>query len=209
MIRISHASKTIRGKTVLSDVTLSFQEGKCYLLQGANGSGKTMLLRLICGLIKESTGELEIPKDTSFGVIIENPAFMEHETGWENLRFLAKIRNKISEADIEAALKEVNLLEAKDKKVKTYSLGMKQRLAICQAIMEKPDVLLLDEPFNALDEKNCNALKGILQRRRDEGQIIIVAAHLVESTLSDLFDSVIVLSEGEVVSISDNVFSAG
>lgn len=199
MIQISHVSKAIRGKDVLSDISLSFHEGHCYLIQGANGSGKTMLLRLICGLIKADSGSIEVPPATNFGVIIETPSFVEHETAWSNLVFLSKIRNCISEADIESALKEVNLTKAKDKKVKTYSLGMKQRLAICQAIMENPDVLLLDEPFNALDEKNCNALKEILQKRKEEGKIIIVAAHLIDAKVADLFDSVIVLSEGAVI----------
>lgn len=199
MIEINHVSKTLKQKEVLSDITLNFNEGMVYLLKGHNGCGKTMLLRAVCGLIHPDSGTIVYPEDTAFGVIIENPAFMENETAWQNLVYLAKINRRIGEDQIEAALKAVNLYEARDKKVRTYSLGMKQRLAICQAIMEDPEVLLLDEPFNALDPENVEAVKKIILDEKQKGKIIVIAAHMVDQPLEDLFDEVISMAEGKVV----------
>lgn len=200
MIELRNINKQLKSKTVLSDISLTFEEGKIYLLKGHNGSGKTMLLRAICGLIKPDSGTISRPKDTRFGVIIETPTFMNYETGWQNLLYLANINRIIGKEEIERALAAVHLSNAKDKKVKTYSLGMKQRLAICQAIMEDPNVLLLDEPFNALDLENIETVKQILLNEKQKNKIVIVAAHMMEPSLEDLFDDVFTLSEGKVVS---------
>lgn len=198
MIEICNMSKQLKYKTVLSDINLTFEEGKIYLLKGHNGCGKTMLLRSICGLIKPDCGEVKYPKETRFGVIIENPAFINYETGWQNLTYLAAIKHLIGKEQIEEALRKVNLLDAKDKKVKTYSLGMKQRLAIAQAIMEDPQVLLLDEPFNALDAENIEAVKQILLEEKRRNKIIVVAAHMMESSLEDIFDEIYTMADGKM-----------
>lgn len=198
MIEICNISKQLKHKTVLSDINLTFEEGKIYLLKGHNGCGKTMLLRSICGLIKPDSGEVKYPKDMRFGVIIENPAFINYETGWQNLTYLASIKHLIGKEQIEQALRKVNLLDAKDKKVKTYSLGMKQRLAIAQAVMEDPQVLLLDEPFNALDTENIEAVKQILLEEKRRNKIIVVAAHMMESSLEDIFDEIYTMADGKM-----------
>lgn len=199
MIEVSHVNKTLKHKEVLKDITCQFEEGKVYLLKGHNGCGKTMLLRAVCGLIHPDSGSINCPENITFGVIIENPSFVENETAWQNLEYLAKINHVIGRSEIEDALKAVNLLQDKDKKVKTYSLGMKQRLAICQAIMENPNVLLLDEPFNALDPENVKAVEHIIREEKQKGKIVIIAAHMVDQSLEDLFDEVITMAEGKIV----------
>lgn len=199
MIEISHVNKELKHKNVLSDITWKFQEGNVYLLKGHNGCGKTMLLRAICGLIHPDSGTVNCPEHTTFGIIIENPSFVENETAWQNLVYLAKINHVIGKEQIEDALKAVNLFQDKDKRVKTYSLGMKQRLAICQAIMENPDVLLLDEPFNALDSENVKAVTEIILNEKKKGKIVIIAAHMVDQTLESLFDEVITMANGKIV----------
>lgn len=199
MIQLENVSKRLKKNTVLHDVSVTFEKGKLYLLRGHNGSGKTMLLRLLCGLIKPDSGTAHIGSE-SFGIIIENPAFVLHETARENLRFLAGIQKKIGMPEIEAALEQVNLLPVADKKVKTYSLGMKQRLAFAQAIMENPDVLLLDEPFNALDDEHFDLiLQAILEMQNDK--IIIVAAHGFDIAKHPIFDQVVSMNQGKIVAI--------
>ena len=158
-----------------------------------------MLLRTVCGLLHPDSGTVHCPENTTFGVIIENPSFVENETAWQNLVYLAKINHVIGREQIETALRAVNLFDDKDKKVKRYSLGMKQRLAICQAIMEDPDVLLLDEPFNALDPDNVRAVERIILEEKQKGKIVIVAAHMIDQNLDHLFDEVITMAEGRIV----------
>lgn len=194
MIILKDIHKEIKGKSILQNVSLTFQQGNVYLLKGHNGSGKTMLLRLLCDLLKPTSGTIEKP-DYTYGVMIENPSFIEHETARANLRYLASIQKKISPADIEASLKAVNLLDAADWKVKRYSLGMKQRLAFCQAIMENPDVLLLDEPFNALDDENMERIIELLNQLKKD-KIIVIAAHGVNVSNMSLFDEVITMNDG-------------
>ncbi|MDD4700188.1 MAG: ATP-binding cassette domain-containing protein, partial [Oscillospiraceae bacterium] len=160
-IGIENLTKTIKGATVLKNITVKFESGRVYGLKGKNGSGKTMLMRTICGLIRPTEGTVNIDgailgKDISFppsiGVLIENPAFISKYTGFKNLNILASIQNTINDLDIKQALFDVGL-EPDDKRVyRKYSLGMKQRLGIACALMELPDIVLLDEPINALDE---------------------------------------------------------
>lgn len=203
MIKITDAGKSLRDKNVLIDINIEFEDGKAYLLTGSNGCGKTMLLRLMCGLIKPDSGQVEVPKDTTFGVIIESPAFVNFETGYENLKYLANIRGKIGRKEIEAVMERLDLTQAANKRVKTYSLGMKQRLAICQAFMEEPDVLLLDEPFNAVDSKNVETICEMIKESRDAGKIVVVAAHSLAEDISDIFDKKIVMCEGKIESVED------
>ena len=177
MIKITDASKSLKEKQVLKDINLELNEGVCIAVTGYNGCGKTMLLRLICGLIKPTSGKVEYDKDYSFGVIIETPSFFLHETALYNLKYLAEINKMINEDVIVEYLKIFNLYEVRNKKVNSFSLGMKQRLTLCQAFMEDHDVILLDEPFNALDDENLWIACENIHKQKENGKIIVIAAH--------------------------------
>lgn len=206
-ININNLSKAIRGVTVLDNITLEFDGGKIYGLSGKNGSGKTMLMRAICGLIKPGKGEVLIDnkilgKDFSFpksiGVLIENPAFIEKYTGFKNLKILASIQNKIDDNQIKAVLSSVGLDPNDKRTYKKYSLGMKQRLGIACAVMENPDIILLDEPINALDESGVKLIKKLLLNIKNKDRIIIVSCH-DKDELEFLSDEIFVLSEGKLI----------
>ncbi|MDR1882325.1 MAG: ABC transporter ATP-binding protein [Prevotella sp.] len=205
MIEVKGVSKKIKGNMVLKDLDLAFSEGETYLLSGHNGSGKTMLLRALCGLIKPTIGDVVYTKDYSFGVIIENPSFMDGYTGWENLSFLASLNKQISSEAIEKIMRRLNLYQYKDEKVRKYSLGMKQKLGICQAIMENQDVILLDEPFNALDAESHQIVKDLLIELKGQNKIIIIAAHGTDVETKSLFDKIIVMDSGKIASVSPAV----
>lgn len=188
-IEIIHVSKKIGKNEVLKNINMTLEYGKIYGLQGRNGSGKTMLIRTIAGLILPSEGEIKIddfvlhkeirfPK--SVGVIIETPGFWDYYTGFENLKALAMINNSIGDEQILKTLEIVGLFEAKDVKYKKYSLGMKQRLAIAQAIMEEPKILLLDEPTNSLDQDGIDMLRTVLKKFKEERKLIVIASHIQE-----------------------------
>jgi len=196
MIKLESVTKNIKGQDVVKDISLTFEKGKLYLLRGHNGSGKTMLLRLLCGLITPTSGKIE-KDEYSYGVIIENPSFVEHETARQNLDFLASIQKKINMKGIEEAVEKVNLLDVIDTKVKKYSLGMKQRLAFCQAIMEEPDVLLLDEPFNALDDEHFELILNTIKEMKED-KLIVIAAHGFDLDKYPIFDEVITLNSGKI-----------
>lgn len=196
MIEIINASKTIKDNIILSDIDLSLAEGEVALLQGHNGCGKTMLLRLIAGFITPTTGKVKGNDQYSYGVIIETPNFFLDQTAYYNLKYLADINKKISTDEINTYLDRLNLYEVKDKKVSTFSLGMKQRLALCQAFMENPDVLLLDEPFNALDAENLDIVLKLIDEFRKKGKIIVIASH---GDVKFKFDKIINMSNGKIV----------
>lgn len=177
MIRILNVNKEIKKKQILRNINLELNEGDCVAVTGHNGCGKTMLLRLICGLIRPTSGEVKYDDDYTFGVIIENPSFFLHETALYNLKYLANINKTIDENTINEYLKIFNLYDVRNKKVSTFSLGMKQRLALCQAFMENPDVILLDEPFNALDEENLKIACENIYKQKEKGKITVIAAH--------------------------------
>lgn len=205
-IEVQNYTKQIRKKTVLSEVNAVFESGKIYGLHGRNGSGKTMLLRAVCGLILPTQGRVlidgkEVGKDIEFpesvGLIIENMTMMPEFSAFDNLNMLSKIKKKASEQDIIEALEMVGL-EPRDKKpVKAFSLGMKQKLNLAQAIMEKPDLYLLDEPTNALDEETVNKVRDLLLKLKDAGALIIIASHNKED-LDILCDEVCDIYEGKL-----------
>lgn len=186
-IEIKNYTKIIKGSTVLDNINAVFESGKIYGLKGKNGSGKTMLMRAISGLIRPSSGEVIIEnevlgRDISFprsiGVLIENPAFLANETGFSNLRMLADLGEGVSNEDIEAVLSELGLDPKEKKSYKKYSLGMKQKLGIAAAVMEHPDIIILDEPINALDQDSVETVKKIIIRERDRGAVIILACQI-------------------------------
>lgn len=203
-IIITNLSKEIHGSTVLKDVSMTLESGTVYGLLGRNGSGKTMLMRAICGLIRPTKGTIEIDgkvigKDLSFpqsvGMILETPVFLPDKTGYENLRLLASTRGEISSREIKAALERVGLDAEDQRKVKKYSLGMRQRLGIACAIMEQPELLLLDEPFNGLDESGCQLVQDIILEQRGRGCLILLACH-DRSELETLSDHIYRVVEG-------------
>ncbi len=198
-IIIENVSKTIRGKTVLRDVTLAFEAGRVTGLRGINGSGKTMLLRLLAGLIHPTEGKITINgkvlgKDMEFppsvGLLIENPAFLGQYTGAENLEMLASLHQRVTMEDVQALLEKVDLADDGDTKYRKYSLGMKQRLGIAGAILGQPDLLLLDEPTNALDTKGIELLGTIICQERQRGATVVVACHdaaFLESVSNEIY----------------------
>ena len=197
MIKVENYTKVIKGKTILDNVNYTFENGMIYGLYGRNGSGKTMLLRAIAGLIFTTQGRVmfddkELHKDISFppsvGIIIENTNMFPQYDAFTNLKILAKIKGIATDDDIREAIRTVGLDPESKDKVKTYSLGMKQKLAIAQAIFESPDLLLLDEPTNALDEKSIEDIRKVLIDKKNEGKTIIIASHNKEDLqiLSDV-----------------------
>ncbi len=206
-IKIENVNKSIKKAVILKDINLSFEGGKVYGLKGKNGSGKTMLMRAICGLITPDSGTIDINgkilgKDISFpesiGVLIENPAFISNYTGFKNLKVLSSIQGKIGDEDIRKALEEIGLDPDDKRTFKKYSLGMKQKLGIAAAIMEKPDIVILDEPINALDEASVENVRSILAKQKERGAIIIIACH-DKSELEELSDEIIEISDGKIV----------
>lgn len=186
VIQVENVSKTIKGNMVIDCVSAEFSSGKVYGLQGINGSGKTMLMRLISGLIYPTEGRIvidgkilgkEIAFPESIGILIENPAFLDNYSGFANLKLLASIQNKIDDEQIYKTLERVGLEPDSRKKYKKYSLGMKQKLGIAGAVMEKPEFLILDEPANALDKEGIERLKKIVQEEKERGVLIILSCH--------------------------------
>ena len=186
---------------------LEFTGGKVYGLRGKNGSGKTMLMRAICGLITPDSGIIDIDgkilgKDISFpesiGVLIENPAFIGNYTGFKNLKVLASIQNRIGDEQIRKALEDIGLDPDDKRTYRKYSLGMKQKLGIAAAVMENPDIIILDEPINALDEVSVEKVHDILEEQKKRGAVIIIACHDKEE-LDQLSDEIIEISDGRII----------
>lgn len=206
IISMENVTKKFGDVTALENINLSFQQGKIYGIVGRNGSGKTVLFKLIIGYLKPTDGRVivnrkEIGKDTDFadniGIIIENPGFLGRYTGFKNLEYLAGIRNVIGREEIRASMEKVGLDPDSNKKVGKYSLGMKQRLGIAQAIMENPEILILDEPMNSLDNQGVEDVRGILMGLREEGKTIILASHNKED-IEILCDEVYEMDRGKL-----------
>ncbi len=185
-IRIQSVSKSFGAEQALKDISHDFEEGKIHGLVGNNGSGKTVLMKCICGFLFPSKGlvwvhgrrvgvDMDFPED--LGLIIETPGFLPGESGLRNLQIIAALRRKIGERGILAALKRVGLGCAMNKPVGKYSLGMHQRLGIAQAIMEDPSLLILDEPFNGLDKQGAADMRQLILQLRGQGKTILLASH--------------------------------
>lgn len=206
-ITIKEVTKWIRKKLILDQVNMRLVSGKIYGLQGLNGSGKTMLLRLIAGLILPTEGEVwidgkqlgkEMDFPPSMGLMIENPAFLPNFTGLKNLELLAEIKGKAREEEIRQAILDAGLNPDDKRTFSKYSLGMKQRLGIASCLMEKPDLILLDEPTNALDEKGVDEICKIIQREKERGALIVIASHDAD-ILEGLADEMYSVYEGKVI----------
>lgn len=212
MIQLQNVTKRIKENTVLDNVSYTFKSGFVYGLYGQNGSGKTMLLRAISGLINLDSGsifidgeklhdKIEFPPET--GIVIENMELLPECSAKRNLQMLAKIKNIADEKDIIFSLERVGLDPDSDKKVKKFSLGMKQRLNIVQAIFENQKIILLDEPTNALDEDAVQLIYKIIREEKSRGATIIVATHHKED-LKEVCDVILKIAEGKIVEENEN-----
>ncbi len=189
IIEVKDLSLAIKKQKILDNVSISCDEGRIYGLIGRNGSGKTMLMKCICGFIRPDEGEIsvldkKIGKDCDFapdtGIIIETPGFIGHYSGFKNLKLLAAIKNKIKDDRIREIMEFVGLDPNMKKSVRKYSLGMRQRLGLAQAIMEDPKVLILDEPMNGLDKEGVEDMRKYLLKLKEEGKTILIASHSAE-----------------------------
>ncbi|MGN0264617.1 MAG: ABC transporter ATP-binding protein [Oliverpabstia sp.] len=185
-IEVIDVSKSFKDHTVLKNINLTVNKGEICGIIGRNGSGKTVLLKCICKIFLEDSGEIYILGENTtktpsiiknLGVLIETPAFLENFSGYWNLKFLADLSHKIGKKEVQAILRVVGLEEAQNKKVKNYSLGMKQRLAIAQTIMENQTILILDEPMNGLDKKGVSQMREIFLEYKKKGNSILMATH--------------------------------
>ena len=206
MIILENVSKTFQDKTVLQKTDLTVESGTITGFVGRNGSGKTVLLKLICGLMLPTTGTVtvdgvQVGRDRDFapdaGVLIETPSFINYESGLRNLRDLAAIRRKISVEQVKDAIRLVGLDPEDKKRVGKYSLGMRQRLGIAQAIMEDPSLIILDEPMNGLDKEGVEEMRVLFSNLRGEGKTILLASHSAED-VDLLCDAVYELDKGRM-----------
>lgn len=205
-IEIKDVTKIIKHNTVIDHISLTIKSGEITGLKGVNGSGKTMLMRLVSGLILPTSGEIQINGETlgkeitfprSIGTLIENPAFLDSYSGFQNLKLLASIKGKIHDEEIRKAIRAVELNPDDKKKFRKYSLGMKQRLGIAAAVMEHPDIIILDEPTNALDSDGVQMVKQILQKEKERGALILISCHDLE-ILKELSDVIYLMNVGKL-----------
>lgn len=206
MIKIENYTQKIKKDIILNDINLHLKENKIYGFVGRNGSGKSILFKGICGLLNISNGKIiikgkEIGKDIDFydnlGAVLDGSGFLPNLSSFDNLKLLASIRNKISDSDIKSALNKVGLDPNDKKKYKKYSLGMKQKLALAQAIMENPELLILDEPFNGLDSYSVKDIREMLIDYKKEGKTILISSHIKED-IDILCDEVYELDRGNI-----------
>ncbi|MCI8513584.1 MAG: ABC transporter ATP-binding protein [Lachnospiraceae bacterium] len=185
-ISVEHVSKSFGERKVLKDVCVEFEKGQIYGIVGRNGSGKSMLLKCICGFVAPTEGEVtvngkRVGKEVDFpeeiGFIIETPGFLPQYSAYENLKYLYSIRKKTDPAKIRKYIELVGLDPDEKKHVGKYSMGMKQRLAIAQALMEESEIIILDEPFNGLDEKGVQEMREVLLELKLAGRVILLASH--------------------------------
>lgn len=204
MVEVKEVTKKFKENTALDHVSLSFEKGKIHGVIGRNGSGKTVLFKCICGFMTPNSGKILVqgkpvkpsaPQD--MGIIIEEPGFINSMSGYKNLKLLAAVRKTISEEEIKEVLKKVGLDPDSKKGVGTYSLGMKHRLGIAQAIMEKPPLLLLDEPMNGLDKHGVVEIRKLLRELNEEGITIIMSSHYMED-IEELCDTVTEMDQGKI-----------
>ena len=186
IISVEHVSLTIGTAQILRDVSAQFEEGQIHGIVGRNGSGKTMLMKCICGFIRPDSGKIlvdrkQVGRDVDFppdlGLLIETPGFVPYYSGLKNLELLAAINRRVSKERLNACMEQIGLGDAKNKRVSKYSMGMRQRLGIAQAIMENPRLLILDEPLNGLDEQGVEDIRALLLELKSQGKTILLSSH--------------------------------
>jgi len=207
LIQIEHLTKKFGEAEVLHDISMTLEAGRIYGLVGRNGSGKTMLLKHMLGFVRPTSGKVvidgkEIGKDIDMpqnvGAIIENPGFLPEYSGFKNLKFLAMIRGKIKDEEIKDAIRLVGLDPDSKKHVGKYSLGMRQRLGLAQALMENPDILLLDEPLSGLDNDGVAEMHQLLLSQKEQGKLVVLASHSKED-IAVLCDEVFRFDKGKMI----------
>ena len=203
-IKIKDLSKKFNNDVVFSNLNIEFESGKIYGIVGRNGSGKSVLLKMIVGLYLEDSGEIlfnniNYNKEKKFpenvGIVIESPAFISDLTGFDNLKLLASLQKKVNDEEILNTMRIVNLEQDKDKKYGKYSLGMKQKLSLAQAFMENPNIILLDEPFNGIDRQSVVKVKDYLKKMRNNDKLIIITTHISDD-IENFADKVLYLEDG-------------
>lgn len=211
-IVLKNLTKSFKKEQILKGITHEFVKGKIHGIIGFNGSGKTVMFKCICGFLKPDGGQVfvngkEIGRDVDFpenlGMIIENPGFIPYHTGFDNLKKLAALNGKISDEEIRETIRKVGLDPASKKKVNQYSLGMRERLGIAQAIMENPEILILDEPFNGLDKRGAGEVCRLLDVLRNQGKTILVADHS-RAEFAELCDTVCEMDQGVLTQIKNS-----
>lgn len=209
-IEIKNVSKKFKETEILRKVNLTFESGNIYGLIGINGSGKTVLLKMLCAFLEPTEGQIlfdgeDIISNNSFPpstrALIENPCFLPDLTGKENLSLLATLQNKIGDNEINSTLQKVGLEKEADKLYHKYSLGMKQKLGIAQVIMENPKVLIFDEPFNGIDNNSAKNIRNLLLEEKKKGKIIIIATH-IKDDIRRLCDETYQIEEGNITKLS-------
>lgn len=211
VIEVKNVSKSFKDKQVLKNVNIRCESGKIYGIVGYNGSGKTVMFKCICGFYKVDEGEILVNGKkmgkaidilTNAGIIIEEPGYVRNLSGYKNLDFLYRIRNKKDKEKIQRIMKEVGLDWSSRKRVENYSLGMRQRLAIAQATMEDQEILILDEPMNGLDKEGVRYMRGFFEKLRDQGRLILLASHNKED-IDILCDEVYEMDQGYLKKIRE------
>ena len=210
-IEVMNVTKKFKDEIVINSTDVCFKAGKIYGLVGKNGCGKSVFLKMLCALYYPTEGKIlidgidyikkrEFPPN--FGVLIEDPAFINELNGFDNLKLLSKIQNKIDDNQILKILELVNLKNINDKKVGKYSLGMKQKLGIAQALMEDPEVILLDEPFNSVDDETTKKLREYLTLLKKQGKLIIIVTHIKED-LENIADEILKFENNKLVKLTN------
>lgn len=204
---VTNISKKIKRNVILSNISLHLKSGNIYGFVGPNGSGETMLFRALSGLMKVDSGEIRLDEKVlkkdidilpNLGIILENAGLYPEFTGMENLEMLAKVNKKVQREEIENTIRRVGLNPADKRLYRKYSLGMKQRIVIAQAIMEQPDILMLDEPTNALDENGIDKIRHIILEEKERGALILIASHNKED-ITLLADQVFYINNGSLI----------
>lgn len=205
IVKVENVTKYFKQEKVLDDVNMNLETGHIYGIVGKNGAGKTVLFKIIAGFIKPSSGKVTVAGKIigvdrdfpdSLGLIIETPGFLSQYNAYQNLFYLANINNKITKEDIKEAIRMVGLDPDSNKKVGKFSLGMRQRLGIAQAIMENPNLIILDEPMNGLDKKGIEDVKELLLKLKGDGKTILMASHYAEDM--EICDEVFQMEDGKL-----------
>lgn len=209
MITVNNVNLTLSKNHILKDVSVSFEAGKIHGLIGRNGSGKTMLMKCICGFVGVTDGEVfvdgkRVGKDVDFpddmGIIIETPGFIPYYSGFKNLKLIAGLNHKIDKDKISETMRQVGLDPKLKRHVRKYSLGMRQRLGLAQAMMEEPKILIMDEPFNGLDKEGVEEMREYLLGYKQQGKTILLSSHSAED-ISALCDTVCEMEKGRLCKV--------
>lgn len=213
VVSVQHLTKRFGSETVLRDVSLTLAEGQIHGIIGRNGSGKTVLMKCICGFLRPTAGTVEvfgktIGRDCDFapdtGMLIETPGFLPHETGLNNLLWLAKLGKGASRQTVQGLIERVGLDPTLRKPVSHYSLGMRQRLGIAQALLDDPRLLILDEPMNGLDKNGVRSMRELLLSLKGQGKTILLASHFAQD-IDELCDSVCEMDQGVLTPLRSEV----